>query len=413
MIKLNNNVIPITWKELRDGYIYLLTENLTLPDYFINLCNLGNIGDCTENNCYIKKINTLEKFDYNTYKALTTKINKDFISMNICQDHNLPLIQRQVFDNTDNEIAYLMSATSLVKLKKVDFANLIFSRLDSKFEINKENNNFFYKVYNYLRNNTFLKINFSYKSEKFKNYSNADLETISNIKDLQLALRYVIENEVLYNSKRNQALDLVIREFVNIYNDYKYFYIETTDESELSKDLYKLNSNFNKLARNLFLDIISQLKNKDFLSINEEAYDIILNNYETNKQNFLADSKHSSSDIVYVALKYLPNQNSLLTHGFINCNSIKTYFYLLHNLFPKYEIIFEQISDPYVGKRFIAKLSFDDYLKLYLFFDNILESDIYDETESSIVKDATAFWSNDIGSPYYFFDEAIRVSKLL
>jgi len=411
MIKLNNNVIPLTWKELRDGYIYLLTENLTLPDYFINLCYLGNIGDCTENNCYIKKINSLEKFDYNTYKALTIKINKDFISMNICQDHNLPLIQRQVFDNTDNEIAYLMSASSLVKLKKVDFENLIFSRFDSIFENNKENNNFFYKFYNYLRNNTFLKKNFSYKSEKFENYSNADLETISNIKDLQLALRYVIENEVLYNSKRNQSLDLVIREFVNIYNDYKFFYIETTDESELSKDLYKLNSNFNTLARNLFIEIINQLKHKNFLSLNEDAYHKILNNYEINKQIYLADSK--SSDIVYVALKYLPNQNSLLSYGFKNSNSIKTYFYLLHNLFPKYEIIFEQISDPYVGKRFIAKLSFDDYLKLYLFFDNILESDIYDETDSSIVKDATVFWSNDISSPYYFFDEAVRVSKIL
>jgi len=411
MIKLNNNVIPITWKELRDGYIYLLTENLTLPDFFINLSYLGNIGDCIENNCYIKKIDSLEKFDYNTNKALTTKINQDFISMTICQDHNLPLIQRQVLDNTDHEISYLMAAASLVKLKKVDFENLIFSRFDSKSENIEENNNFFYKVFNYTRDNTFLKINFSYKSEKLDNFSKAKLGTISNIKDLQLALRYVIENEVLCNSKRNQALDLVIREFVNLYNDYKIFYIDSPDESDLSKDLDKLNSNFNILARNLFLDIISQLKNKDFLSINEEVYHMILNNYETNKEKYLADSK--SSDIVYVALKYLPNQNSLLSYGFKNSNSIKTYFYLLHNLFPKYEIIFEQISDPYVGKRFIAKLSFDDYLKLYLFFDNILESDIYGETDSLIVKDATVFWSNDIGSPYYFFDDAIRVSKIL
>jgi hypothetical protein len=50
-------------------------------------------------------------------------------------------------------------------------------------------------------------------------------------------------------------------------------------------------------------------------------------------------------------------------------------------------------------------------LKLNLLFESIIESNIYPLTEKPMLMDATIFWSNDVNSPYYFFDDAFLVAK--
>jgi hypothetical protein len=50
-------------------------------------------------------------------------------------------------------------------------------------------------------------------------------------------------------------------------------------------------------------------------------------------------------------------------------------------------------------------------LKLNLLFESIIDSNIYPINEKQMLMDATIFWSNDVKSPYYFFDDAFLIAK--
>jgi hypothetical protein len=80
-------------------------------------------------------------------------------------------------------------------------------------------------------------------------------------------------------------------------------------------------------------------------------------------------------------------------------------------LFPNYEKFFAENENLFTSKRFIAKLTLDNFLKLNLLFESIIESNIYPLTEKSMLMDATIFWNNDVNSPYYFFDDAFLIAK--
>ena len=113
-----------------------------------------------------------------------------------------------------------------------------------------------------------------------------------------------------------------------------------------------------------------------------------------------------------MVLKSTPNQNNLFNKQYVDLESILTYLYLFYDLLPNYEEFYAQEENYYFGgKRFIAKITLDDLFKLYLFFENIIESDIYSEDDKSMVTDATVFWNNDVKSPYYFFDDAFSIAK--
>ena len=112
-----------------------------------------------------------------------------------------------------------------------------------------------------------------------------------------------------------------------------------------------------------------------------------------------------------MVLKSTPNQNNLFNKQYVDLESILTYLYLLYDLLPNYEKLYVQDEIYNGGKRFIAKITLDDLFKLNLFFESIIESDIYSEDDKSMVMDATIFWNNDVKSPYYFFDEAFSVAK--
>ena len=85
--------------------------------------------------------------------------------------------------------------------------------------------------------------------------------------------------------------------------------------------------------------------------------------------------------------------------------------YIIYDLLPNYEEIYAQDENYFGGKRFIAKITLDDLFKLNLFFESIIESDIYSEDDKSMVMDATVFWNNDVNSPYYYFDDAFQIAK--
>lgn len=405
---LNNNVIPCTWVELREGYKYLISEDLVVPKYRLKLQYIDN---CLVKDCYIHKINLLPKYDKISNKVLTTKIDKDFINMAICPNHTLPLLQINIFENTPQEIAYIMSATSLVKLKNYDFTQLIKSCLEDGVETDKKSKSSFNKVVNNINININKKIENYYNKERINNFNKAKLGELTNINDLRKALNYAVENEIICNSAGNNALGLVINEFTNIYKDYKVNYKDPIYESAPIKDFDKLNSIFNKLAREAIINITDQLNIKYNLSKIEEGYQLILKNYQTIKTNFIKNNSNYAAGKLFVVLKSTPNQNNLFNNQYVDLESILTYLYLLYDLLPNYEKLYVQDEIYNDGKRFIAKITLDDLFKLNLFFESIIESDIYSEDDKSMVMDATIFWNNDVKSPYYFFDEAFSVAK--
>ena len=405
---LNNNVIPCTWVELREGYKYLISENLIVPKYRLKLQYIDN---CLVKDCYIHKINLLPKYDKISNKVLTTKIDKDFINMAICPNHTLPLLQINIFENTSQEIAYIMSATSLVKLKNYDFTQLIKSCLEHGVVTDKKSKSSFNKVVNNINININKKVENYYNKERINNYNKAKLGELTNINDLRKALNYAVENEIICNSEGNNALGLVINEFTNLYKDYKINYKDPIYESTPIKDFDKLNSNFNKLAREAIINITDHLNIKYNLSKIEEGYQLILKNYQTIKTNFIKNNSNYAADKLFVVLKSTPNQNNLFNKQYVDLESILTYLYLLYDLLPNYEKLYVQDEIYNGGKRFIAKITLDDLFKLNLFFESIIESDIYSEDDKSMVMDATIFWNNDVKSPYYFFDEAFSVAK--
>lgn len=411
MINTNNNVIPLTWKELRDGYKYLHSKNLKTPCYEIKLYSIDN---CLKNDCYFNKINLLPKYDNNSHKPLTTKINHDFIDMNICSNHILPPLQTNIFDNHPHEISYLMSASSLVKLINYDYTNLLRSCLEIKALGNKKNNKITLdKVLKKVFDKMFNRDDTINNKDKINIYNNARLGLLTNIYSLNLTLDYAIDNEIICNSEVNIALELVINEFINIYKDFNQFYIYHLVESNKINDADKLHFNFDNIARESFLSIINQLKNEINIPINEVGNEIIMGNYESIKANFIKYNNNFTGDNFFVVLKSKPDQNTLLSHGYNSSKYIKTYLCIKNTLFPKYEKFYEQVNDNNLNKRFIAKISFYDYYILKLYFDDIIESNIYFENDKSTVIDATVLWSSDPISPYYFFDEAFRVVKNL
>ena len=406
---LNNNIIPYTWVELREGYKYLLSENLIVPEYRIKLQYIDN---CLIKDCYIHKINLLPKYDKISNKVLTTKIDKDFINMAICPNHTLPLLQINIFENTSQEIAYIMSAATLVKLENYDFTQLIESCLENGIVADKKSKSPFNKVVNDINNKINKKVENYYNKERINNYNKAKLGELTNINDLRKALNYAVENEIICNSEGNNALGLVINEFTNLYKDYKINYKDPIYESTPIKDFDKLNSNFNKLAKGAIINITDQLNTKYNLSKIEEGYQLILKNYQTIKTNFIKNNSNYAADKLFVVLKSTPNQNNLFNKQYVDLESILTYLYLFYDLLPNYEEFYAQEENYYFGgKRFIAKITLDDLFKLYLFFENIIESDIYSEDDKSMVTDATVFWNNDVKSPYYFFDDAFSIAK--
>jgi hypothetical protein len=407
MFNTNNNVTPLTWKELRDGYKYLLSENLMVPEYSIKLQHIDN---CFINGCYIHKINLLPKYDTLSHKVLSTKIDQDFIDKAICPNHALPLIQVNLFENTSQEVAYLMSATSLVKLKNYDFTTLLNSCLEYKDKSDKKSKITLSKVVNDINNEINSKIDKYYNKEQIKIYNKAKLGLLTNIQDLRSALNYVIENEFLHNASGNNALKLIMSEFTDIYKDYKIYYKDSIYESEAINDFDKINLNFNKLVRQAILKIIDQLKTKFNLPEFDEGYQLILKNLDSIRSNFIKNSNFAT-DQLFVVLKSNPNQNNLFNHDYIDPDSINTYLYLLYDLFPHYEKFFTKNENLFAGKRFIAKITLDDFLKLNLLFESIIESNIYSITDKSMLMDATIFWNNDINSPYYFFDDAFLIAK--
>jgi hypothetical protein len=408
MLNTNNNVTPLTWKELREGYKYLLSENLMVPEYRIKLQHIDN---CFINGCYINKINLLPKYDTLSHRVLTTKIDQDFIDMAICPNHSLPIIQVNLFDNTSHEIAYLMSATSLVKLKNYDFTPLLNICLESKVKTDKKSKITFDKVVNEINNEINSKIDKYYNKEQLKIYNKAKLGLLTNINDLRSALNYAIENEFLYNPSGNNALKLIISEFTDIYKDYRIYYKDSVNESLVINDFDKLNSNFNKLVREAILKITNQLKNEYDLPTFDESYQLILKNLDSIRSNFIRNNSNFAANQLFVVLKSNPNQNNLFHHDYIDPDPIKTYLYLLYDLFPYYETFFAENENLFTSKRFIARITLDNFLKLNLLFESIIESNIYPITEKPMIMDATIFWSNDVNSPYYFFDDAFLVAK--
>jgi hypothetical protein len=417
MFNTNNNVTPLTWRELREGYKYLLSENLMIPEYRIKLQYIDN---CFINGCYINKINLLPKFDILFNKVLTAKIDLDFIDMAICPNHALPLLQINIFENTSQEIAYLMSAASLVKLKNYDFSQLIKSCLGEGDVEDKKSKSSFIKVVYEINNKIKYKVERHNNKERLNNYSKAKLGLLTDINDLRSALNYAIEIETINDLAGNNALELVINEitniykdyqFTNIYKDYKVTHEDPVYESKQMKDFANLNSNFNRLARERVVYITGQLKNKYKLPQIEECYQLILKNYHPIKTNFIKNNSNYEENQLFVVLKSSPNQNNLFNNQYINLESVITYMYIIYDLLPNYEEIYVQDENYFGGKRFIAKITLDDLFKLNLFFESIIESDIYPEDDKSMVMDATVFWNNDVKSPYYFFDDAFLVAK--
>ena len=414
---IDNNIIPYTWVELREGYKYLLSERLITPEYHIKLQYIDN---CLIEDCYIHKINLLPKYDIISHKVLTAKIDLDFINMKICFNHALPLLQINIFENTSQEIAYLMSAASLVKLKNYDFSQLIKSSLENGTVEDKKSKSSFNKVIKDINNKINNKVERHYNKERLNNYNKAKLGLLTDINDLRSALNYAIEIEATSNLAGSNALEMVINEFTNIYKDYQFtniykdFKITHEDpvyESKQMKDFAKLNSNFNNLARERVVYITDQLEKKYKLPQIEECYQLILKNYHTIKTSYIKNNINYELKQLFVVLKSSPNQNNLFNNQYINLESVITYMYIIYDLLPNYEEIYAQDENYFGGKRFIAKITLDDLFKLNLFFESIIESDIYSEDDKSMVMDATVFWNNDVKSPYYFFDDAFQIAK--
>ena len=299
----------------------------------------------------------------------------------------------------------------MVKLENYDFTQLIKSCLENGIVTDKKSKSPFNKVVNDINNKINKKVENHYNKERLNNYSKAKLGLLTNINDLRSALNFGIENEIICNSEGNNALGLVINEFTNLYKDYKINYKDPIYESTPIKDFDKLNSNFNKLAREAIINITDHLNIKYNLSKIEEGYQLILKNYQPIKSNLLKNNSNYAADKLFVVLKSTPNQNNLFNKQYVDLESILTYLYLLYDLLPNYEKLYVQDEIYNGGKRFIAKITLDDLFKLNLFFESIIESDIYSEDDKSMVMDATIFWNNDVKSPYYFFDEAFSVAK--
>ena len=404
-----NSIIPFTWKELQAGFQYLQKEKLTLPEYKVIL---GQIPSCSVFRCYLHKLNLLPGYDSATFLPFTVPLVTDFFDAFICPNHLLSREPYHLLANSSHEIDYLYAATSLVKLKSYEF------NIESKSLVEKKPHNSIFKVINVPLNlekvikkikkvvvNKFIDI---LDKERVDLVEKAMQGTCSTLVELKIALAYLIEMEERNNKERFEILSILVSEFINLYSTYNVYYRSFKSEPKPIEDFAFLNNRFNQHVSSLVSDIDKVAKKE--LGINElsSIFHVLQKNYLNVEKSF-AKNIDAFEDII-LSLKAEPNHNNLFNQYYSHLEPIYLFIYLQNNLFPQGEVLFKQGKGSTGQSKALYKISFREFINLYLFYDAILDSNIYFKKDESKVMDATILWSKDHNSPLYIFDEAYDIT---
>lgn len=402
------NVLPLTWVELQDGYRYLEKKNLHIPEYKIVLVYSEN---CSAQDCFFNNISKLPVFNPSNHQPLTYSIDANFTSESICEIHQLPMVPSNTFENSQHEIDYLYSATSLAKLKKYDFNQIINYCNEVEKEVNEVYKNVASRLYIKAVNPVLSRYNNYLEKDMRKLLEKAENGKIDRINDLNKVLRYSRELELRKNKKSTDILSRILGEFNKIYIEYNISYRNLKFEKNPINDFEKLNIHFNTYIKKQFIKILEKLSKNYDLSEPLRSYELVKKNYKGVKAKFIEINPAFSDDQIFLALQGEPIQNALFDPTYISAEPSNICVYMINDILPAEGMIIRQDRNMLSQSRTVYKITFEDFLNFYLFFNRILDSSIYSSNDKSLVLDASVLWDRDHQSPFYEFDDAVDIAK--
>jgi hypothetical protein len=404
------NILPLTWVELQEGYRYLGKNKLHIPEYKIALAFSEK---CNKVDCFFYNIAKLPVFNPTNLQPLTYSIQTNFTDEFICDTHQLPLTPSNTFQNSQHDIDYLYSATSFAKLKKYDFNRLI-NNCYERFQNEEETNeNTLLRIIKKAFNPLLSKYNNHLEKEMRELLIQAENGKINMINDLRKALAYSRELEFRKNNKTTQILSLVLEEFKNIYVDYNIYYKNFKFEQNPINDFEKLNKQFNMYIKKQFFKILELLSKNYDLSEPLRSYELVKKNYNGVRDKFFELNPEFSDDHIFLSLQGEPNQNALFDPSYKSSNPSNTCVYMYQDLLPTGEMITRQDRNMLGQGRALYRITFEDFLNFYLFFNRILDSSMYSSKDKYLVLDASVLWDRDHQSPFYEFDKAVDLTKII
>ena len=408
--KQSVNVLPLTWVELREGYRYLEKKNLQIPEYKIMLVYSEK---CSTSDCFFNNIAKLPVFNPSNLQPLTYSIETNFTSEFICETHQLPMDPSNTFENSQHEIDYLYSAISFTKLKKYDFNQLVNNCNEVENEVNAIYKNKATRLYIKAVDIVLSKYNYYLEKDMRKLIAQAENGKIDSINDLKKALRYSRDLELRENEKAADTLCKVLREFNNIYIDYNISYRNLKFEKNPIKDFEKLNNHFNTYIKKQFIKTLEKLSKNYDISEPLRSYELVKKNYEGVKEKFFELNPAFSDDQIFLSLQGESIQNALFDPTFMSADPSDICIYMLNDTLPAGELITRQDRNMFGQSRTVYKITFEDFLNFYLFFNRILDSSMYSSKDKSLVLDASVLWDRDHQSPFYEFDDAVDLAKII
>jgi transcriptional regulator NrdR family protein len=403
------NILPLTWVELQEGYRYLGKNKLHIPEYKIVLASSEK---CSKVDCFFHNIAKLPVFNPTNLQPLTYSIQTNFTDEFICDTHQLPLTPSNTFENSQNDMDYLYSATSFVKLKKYDFNRLI-NNCYERFQNEETNENTLLRIIKKAINPLSSKYNNHLEKEMRELLEQAENGKINRINDLRNVLAYSRELEFRKNNKTTQILSLVLEEFKNIYIDYNIYYKNYKFEQNPINDFEKLNKQFNIYIKKQFFKMLELLSKNYDLSEPLRSYELVKKNYDGVRDKFFELNPEFSDNQIFLSLQGEPNQNALFDPSYISSNPSNTCVYMYQDLIPTGEMITRQDRNMLGQGRALYKIAFEDFLNFYLFFNRILDSSMHSSKDKSLVLDASVLWDRDHQSPFYEFDKAVDLTKII
>lgn len=393
---------------MQEGFQFLHGEGLAIPEYKIIL---GQIHRCSDKRCYLNKLNLLPAYDPTTYISNTVSLAPSFVKEYMCLEHLLPRESHYLFDNSSHEIAYLYCAISLVKLKNYKFSTQSKAPLAKKLLTSKSNVSTvrfrFQNISNKIKD-AYLG-NYWIDKERVELLEKANQGACTTLKELKVVLTYQLEIFEKNNEEAIQLLNEIVKELFSLYSNYNLYYRSLTNEINPIDDFSLLNSRFNEVVYSHFIDISEAVRKRIGHDDPNSIFELLLKNYPNVKKYF--DKYYQVESEIILALKAAPNQNNLFNQHYSYLPPIYLYLYLQNDLFPVNNVFYKQGMDSMGHSKALYKITSEEYFNLYLFFDGILDSNLYFKHEEPAVLDATIFWSKDYKSPFYSFDVCYNVAS--
>ena len=405
-----NSINPFSWNEAQAGVRYLQKEKLTIPEYKVIL---GQLPSCSDIRCYLHKLNLLPGYDTATFVSFTVPLIPDLLDAFICPNHLLPRDPHHLLANSSHEIDYFYAAVSLVKLQSYNFDFPSEGVVEKKPLANKIRGiNAFQRIDEFrkmIKNVAVSKYSNIVDKERIDLVEKATRGACSTLRELKSLLAYLLEVQERSNKEGFENLSKVINETFNLYGVFNIYYRSFKTEPVPIEDFALLNKSFNQLVSSLFSDLDEELKKEHGFGEISTIFQLLQRNYQNVINSFT--ELGAESDEVIISLKAEPNQNNLFNQFYSRLGPAYIYIFLQNNLFPKNKVLFKQERDSIGLSKALYKISFEEYINLFLFYDGILDSDIYFKKDESKVLDATILWSKDHNSPLYPFDQAYDITS--